>query len=90
MDHIELIIEAQKFIIANPVRACVNSESSFVKQRLQNQGHTEAARLYWNFICVPSIPNPLNNAKEIETLKNLQKVLEGNKFVMPSWGTSGT
>lgn len=83
MTIIDQIIEAQKFIIANPVRACVNSESSFVKERLQKQGYDEAATLYWKFVC------RCGNRITDETVIAQEQQLKSN-FNMPVWGTSGT
>ena len=81
---IEQIIEAQQFIIANPVRACVNSESSFVKQRLQQQGNSEAATLYWNFACMGK------RYIQDQRVHQLEEQLKSTSFEMPAWGTAGT
>jgi hypothetical protein len=81
MSVINQIIEAQQFIIANPARSCVNSESSFVKQRLQQQGFAEAANLYWNFTC--------SNGKRYisdSIVVELEMQLSTTKFNMPAWG----
>ena len=81
---IEQIIMAQQYILANPVHACVNTESSFVKQHLQKQGFTEAANLYWNMVCG-------GNAKIINCIIRANEIsLSAKKFNMPAWGISGT
>lgn len=81
---IEQIIQAQQFIIANPVRACVNSESSFVKERLQKQGNIEAATLYWQFACM--------GKRYITDIRvhELEEQLNASRSTMPAWGIAGT
>lgn len=84
---IQQIIEAQQYFIENPVRACVNSESSFVKERLQKQGFTEAASAYWNFVCFRNEKFVMSDETVIAQEKQLGKA---SSFNMPAWGTSGT
>lgn len=87
MKHIQQIIEAQAFFIENPVRACVNSESSFVKQRLQQQGFLEAASVYWSFATSRNARYVMSDETVITQEKQLDKA---SYFKMPAYGTSGT
>ena len=86
-NEIELIIEAQEAQLANPARACVNSESAFVKQRLAQAGHTDLAKRYWNIVVCSSAKDffgPIVKANE----EKLTLIDRG--FTMPEWGTKGT
>lgn len=85
--HIQQIIEAQAYFIENPVSACVNSESSFVKQRLQQQGFLQAASLYWSFATSRNAKYVMSDETVIAQEKQLDKA---SNFNMPAWGTSGT
>lgn len=86
MNEIELIIEAQEAQLAKPTRACVNSESAFVAQRLRDAGHLDLAKRYWSMACSSSKSafGEVVRANE-EKLKQID-----NGFVMPDWGTKGT
>jgi hypothetical protein len=86
MTEVELIIEAQEAQLAKPTRACVNSESAFVAQRLRDAGHTDLAKRYWSMVCSSSknVFGEVVRANE-EKLKQID-----NGFVMPAWGTKGT
>lgn len=85
MNEIELILEAQRAQIAKPTRACVNSESAFVAQRLRDAGHIDLAKRYWNSVC----SRRADFGEEVaENEKILKKIDSG--FVMPDWGTYGT
>lgn len=87
MKHIQQIIEAQQYFIEHPVRACVNSESSFVKQHLQQQGFMEAASLYWSFVTSRNAKYVMSDETIIAQEKQLDKA---SNFKMPEWGTAGT
>lgn len=86
MNEIELIIEAQEAQLAKPTRACVNSESAFVAQRLRDAGHHDLAKRYWNYVCRCGKDEfgDVVRANE-EKLKEIDR-----GFVMPDWGTKGT
>jgi hypothetical protein len=43
----EIVIAAQQAQLEKPTRACVNSESAFVRQRIQDQGYIELSKQYW-------------------------------------------
>lgn len=81
-----IVIAAQRAQLENPTRACVNSESAFVQQRLCDQGFNELAKQYWSFVCGGKDPGFSDEVKENEKkLKMIDK-----QFEMPSWGTYGT
>lgn len=84
---INILIETMKAQLANPTRAVVNSESAFVKDRLNKLGEYELANSYWNWVC-------MNRSKPIfgEEVMNLQDQLNAidKLSTMPSWGTYGT
>lgn len=84
--HIELIIDAQKQQLKKPTRSVVNGESSFVRQRLIDAGHSKTASLYWSWVT--------GNKRLItdEDVIRLQKQLEAidQKSSMPDWGRAGT
>jgi len=83
---IKQIIEAQEAQLAKPARACVNSESSFVAQRLRQSGFAEAAKLYWNWVTTDK--RAITDVKVIE-LEAALKVIDSH-FTMPDWGCRGT
>lgn len=80
------VIAAQKLQLEKPARACVNSESAFVAQRLDEWGFKELSKQYWSFVCGGKDPGFNNEVKENE--KKLKEIDKG--FTMPSWGTYGT
>lgn len=84
---INILIEAMKAQIAKPTRAVVNSESAFVKDRLNKLGEYELAKSYWNWVCMNS-----SNAIFGDEVMNLQDQLDAidKQSIMPSWGTYGT
>lgn len=88
MSVIQQIIDAQAHLMANPVRACVNTESSFVKQYLQQQGFTEAATLYWNFVTSANATRYITDQTVHDQEKQLKLI--DSEFSMPAHGTSGT
>ena len=83
-DELTLIRQAQTEQIANPTRACVNTESSFVYNRLISVNVNLATR-YWNHICRRASFN--DEAADNNQIK-LKRIDAG--FSMPAWGTSGT
>lgn len=85
MNEVELILAAQKAQLANPTRACVNSESAFVAQRLRDAGHSDLAKRYWSYVCRCGAGF---GAEVEENEKKLKEI--DNGFVMPEWGTKGT
>lgn len=86
MDINQIVIAAQTAQLENPTKACVNSESAFVAQRLRDQGFNELAKQYWSFVCGGKDPGFSDVVKENE--KKL-KVID-KQFEMPEWGYKGT
>lgn len=86
MDINGIVIAAQLVQLENPTRACVNSESAFVAQRLRDQGFNELSKQYWSFVCGGKDPGFSDEVKENQKkLKMIDK-----QFEMPAWGTYGT
>jgi hypothetical protein len=86
-NEISLIIEAQEAQLAKPTRACVNSESAFVAQRLRDAGHVDLAKTYWSNVVCSSKKDffgPIVAENELK-LKEIDK-----GFTMPEWGYKGT
>lgn len=96
MDKIEIEVrqkveDAISEQIANPARAVVNSESSFVWQRLVDQGHKKAASRYWSWACSFTGRDEDRSEfgdKVFELQKRLEEIDRG--VGMPEWGTYGT
>lgn len=82
----ELVIAAQLAQLEKPTRACVNSESAFVSQRLRDQGFITLSKQYWSFVCGGKDPGFNDEVKENE---KKMKVID-REFTMPAWGTYGT
>lgn len=81
----EQIIEAQQEQLAKPARAVVNSECSFVCEKLRNRGYDKAAALYWSFTCGTA---KIKNVKVNRLHKQLRDI--DSQSTMPEWGTYGT
>jgi hypothetical protein len=84
---VEQIVAVQKEQLAKPARACVNSESAFVSEKLRNRGFVEAASIYWNIVCGCS-GLVISDIEFLELEKKLKEIDRG--FTMPAWGYSGT
>lgn len=82
----EIVIAEQLKQLEKPTRACVNSESAFVAERIRNAGHIELSKQYWNFVCGGK--NPGFNDEVQKNAKKLKDIDRG--FTMPEWGTYGT
>ena len=82
----DIVIAAQRAQLEKPARACVNSESAFVAQRLSDQGFNELSKQYWSFVCGGKDPGFNDEVKENQ--KKLKEIDQG--FTMPAWGTYGT
>ena len=59
MSDTEILIQALNAQLANPARAVVNFECSFVKDRLYASGHDNLARRYWSWVCSNWEANPI-------------------------------
>lgn len=86
-EQIQIVLSAQQYILDNPVRACVNSESCFVRDRISKQD-TGLARTYWSWVCGPSNGVFSSDSRVVENQEKLDAV--DGKFEMPKWGYSGT
>lgn len=82
------ILKAITEQLASPVRDGCNSESSFVKTKLERQGLKDAALAYWNWVCMPST-RPAWATEEIIAAQQMLDALK-KKVAMPAWGTYGT
>ena len=83
----QVLVEAMKAQLEKPARSCVNSEAGFVAERLRKSGYPVVAARYWSWVC-----GGMDVDEFGEEVYNLQVELDkiDKKFVMPSWGTSGT
>lgn len=86
--NIQVLIEVMKEQIAKPTRAVVNSESAFVKDKLNQRGETDLAKQYWNWICCAGRDTPMFGDEVMELQKQLNAI--DKKSTMPAWGTYGT
>lgn len=86
-NEIQIIIAAQKAQIANPCRAVVNCEASFVEQTLNEQGHCNLARRYWSWVCMGQRKDVFG--QEVYDLQQQLKAIDDGQM-MPAWGISGT
>lgn len=90
-EGVDIVIAAQQQIIDNPVRAMVNSESSFVRQ-LISQVDENLARDYWSWVCGACSQWTKKNFSDSRILQNQEKLKAVDKAMpeMPAWGWSGT
>lgn len=87
----EVIIEALREQIANPVKATMNSQSAWVCDNIREVAGSELAREYWSWACQSgknrkAIFGELALALQTE----LDAITQANLIRMPSWGTYGT
>ena len=85
----KMLIEAMQAQIANPTRAVVNSESAFVKDRLNKLGQTSLASEYWNWVCMYRRGVPNYFGEEVAALQEQLDAIDKG-VEMPAWGTYGT
>lgn len=90
-EHIESVLVAQQQIIDNPVRAMVNSESSFVRDLLSKVDE-RLARDYWNWVCGACSKWTTKNFSDVRILRNQEKLNAVDKSMppLPAWATYGT
>lgn len=74
--------------LASPARDGCNSESAFVKTKLERAGLKDAAVAYWNWVCMPST-RPEWVSDEIAAAQHALDSMK-KKVAMPAWGTYGT
>ena len=84
----QVIIDAQEAQLKNPARAVVNSESTFVKDRIVKAGFPDLAKEYWNWVCMSNRDKPVFGERVLELQKQLKAI--DDQSTMPSWGTYGT
>jgi hypothetical protein len=82
-----IILKAIQTQIENPARAIVNCEGAFVRTRLLQQGYTDIAKEYWQWVCRGG-----NTAWFGEEVMSAQDVLNqiDKGVTMPEWGYAGT
>lgn len=90
-EHVEAVVVAQQQIIDNPVRAMVNSESSFVRDLLSKVDE-RLARDYWNWVCGACSQWTKKNFSDVRILQNQSKLKAVDMAMpeMPAWGYAGT
>jgi len=89
----KIVFDAQAEQLANPARACVNSESAFVTDRIRAAGYGDLAKSYWSWVCSSPERNPEQAVKAfgVECYEQYVKLREIDKgFTMPEWGYKGT
>jgi len=87
----DVIINVLKAQIANPVRACVNGESSFAREHIRAIAGDIIARQYWNWAICPAewrAKNPIFG--ELALTLQLELDAIDDKSSLPSWATYGT
>lgn len=85
--NLNILIAALEAQLANPRRACVNSETAFARERLDRDGHHTLARKFWFWLCCGRGP-AISDARVIDLVNKLDAI--DREFTMPAWGTSGT
>jgi hypothetical protein len=89
----KIVFDAQAEQLAKPAKACVNSESAFVTDRIRAAGYDELAKSYWSWVCSSPERNPAQAVKAfgVECYEQYVKLREIDKgFTMPEWGYKGT
>lgn len=89
----KIVFEFQAAQLAKPTRACVNSESAFVAEKIRDAGYPELAKSYWSWVCSSPELNPSNAVKAFgvecyEQYVQLRAIDKG--FTMPEWGYKGS
>jgi len=91
MNKETLLIQAMEAQLAKPNKAVVNSESSFVRYRIEVAGDQALAREYWNWAISSEEWRRKNPIFGLEVLELQEKLDAIDATVsMPSWGTYGT
>jgi hypothetical protein len=89
----KIVFDAQAEQLAKPARACVNSESAFVAERIRDAGYAELSKSYWSWVCSSPERNPAQAVKAfgVECYEQYIQLREIDKgFTMPEWGYKGT
>ena len=89
----EIVFAAQAQQLLKPARACVNSESAFVADKIRDAGHPELAKAYWSWVCTSPERDPAKAVEKfgVECYEQYIQLREIDKgFTMPEWGYKGT
>jgi hypothetical protein len=89
----KIVFDAQALQLQNPARACVNSESAFVTDRIRSAGYPDLAKSYWSWVCSAPERDPSKAVKAfgVDCYEQYIKLREIDKgFTMPEWGYKGT
>jgi hypothetical protein len=88
-NQIQTVVEAQQQIINNPVKAVVNSESTWVRQLISETDY-ELSTDYWMWVCSNCSKKNLTFSDTL--IRGNQEILESvdRTVTMPSWGYSNT
>ena len=82
-----IVLKAIQAQIEKPARAIVNSEGSFVSDRIRNEGYPEIAKEYWKWVC--SGANTAWFGEEVMAAQDVLKEIDKG-VTMPAWGIKGT
>ena len=86
--NVALLESLMASAVINPVRAIVNNEAAFIKDRLNKAGEYELASQYWSWSCSRyRVPEWMND--RIEQMQDDLEAIDKQQ-TMPSWGTYGT
>jgi hypothetical protein len=87
-----LLKQAMREQIANPTRACVNSETTVVRMRIEQAGEFYLARQYWNWVCMGRVYDQdlmaLFDAEVVELQSQLNAI--DQEIQLPDWAHKGT
>jgi hypothetical protein len=87
----QIIINCIKAQLAKPTRTCVNSESAFVRERIEMEADKILARKYWNWAISNAswrAANPVFGGLVVQLQLQLDAI--DNAITLPDWATYGT
>lgn len=89
---VALLKQLMREQLANPNRACVNSEAAFVRSRMEEAGEFYIARQYWNWTCGSRFVAPDVLELFDEEVQDLAQKLRAIDLQteLPDWATRGT
>jgi hypothetical protein len=89
---VDLLKQLMREQVANPARACVNSETTVVRMRMEQAGEFYIARQYWDWACGSQFVNPdvlvLFDQEVVALQKQLQAIDQA--IQLPEWAHAGT
>ncbi len=91
-EQFALIVSAQQKQLANPAKAVVNCEGSFVKDTIQKSDYP-LSQVYWSFVCgFDGKADKYYNMKFGQEVFDNQVALHAidKTVTMPDWGYAGT